>query len=301
MSSKFVNPLLQGFDNLNLLPTPAAPAAPEDADHNDNLDVDEYDDVPRTSIGIFSRVPSPPLLLEHLHANDGAHQHIILNAIHDAAGQGNIDNDTQCFNDLHFNSVPLSHLKQIFNNNNTDTTFNILHTCYMTFVFHLDLHQPHHTLKMKHVDLGFLVNCNVLFVGRARGKDQVFIIMAPNHFIFADKQPKIDDDGNTAPKNTGPLITNMAGSSFQSWMSTATTDYPDIDHNTWTNVCSATNILNGPYHKFTHHNIAKYSRLSRALALEWCWESYTQIELAECKLSSMLRITKSMLCTTADW
>lgn len=127
----------------------------------------------------------------------------------------------------------------------------------MTFVFHLDLHQPHRALKMKHIDLGFPVYRNALFIGRSRGKDQVYIVMAPNTFL--DHSPGDDplyfDD--TTPHN-GPKLTNMSGrhyfmlvmymafiyqEHFPDCDVYCNNPYPNLEEHAWRNVHNATNIL----------------------------------------------------------
>lgn len=127
----------------------------------------------------------------------------------------------------------------------------------MTFVFHLDLHQPHRALKMKHVDLGFPVNRNALFIGRSRGKDQCYIMMAPNAFI---NHPPADDPltYDDPPPTKGPVRTNLTGrhyfmlvmymahiyqAHFPDSSVYCTDRYPNVDEHAWRNVHNVTNIL----------------------------------------------------------
>lgn len=54
------------------------------------------------------------------------------------------------------------------------------------FVFDLDLHQPSRVFKAKHADLGFSSERRLLFIGKSRGKDEVWLAMAPLDFFVDD-------------------------------------------------------------------------------------------------------------------
>lgn len=125
-----------------------------------------------------------------------------------------------------------------------------------TFIFRLDLHQPQRSLKLKHSDLGFPMDHKALFIGRARGKDLVYLVMAPNAFI-AQEEDDTDDIGDPAPSK-GRVRTNMSGRHY--WMLVmfmafifekhfphrdvyCHEHYPNIDQNAWKNVRAATNIM----------------------------------------------------------
>lgn len=126
----------------------------------------------------------------------------------------------------------------------------------LTFVFNLDLHQPQRPLKLKHTDLGFPVNGTALYIGRSRGKDLIYLIMAPNTFINQDDLDDSDDEELLPSK--GPLHTPMSGKHY--WMMVmflafvfqkhfpsrdvyCHTPYPDLDVKAYKHVRSATNIL----------------------------------------------------------
>lgn len=247
-----------------------------------------------------------PLLLgdvpDELRADDGVQQHIVLDALRDAAGD--IDVNGPRYEDLPVEQVPLSKLQDIMENGRTNNALKLLQqrteividegfkysahsselayslaqhhldflmvlsdgigfdACLpnarndLTFVFHLDLHQPHRALPMKHVDLGFPVRRNALYIGRSRGKDMVYLLMAPNTFISQDE---VDPDDIIDPSPpASKLPTNMTGKHyfmlvmfmamiFQKHFPDLDVychePYPNIDENAWRNVRNTTNIL----------------------------------------------------------
>lgn len=126
----------------------------------------------------------------------------------------------------------------------------------LTFIFNLDLHQPHRPLNLKHSNLGFPVNGTALYIGRSRGKDLIYLIMAPNSFINQDELDDSDDE--SPPPSKGHVKTQLSGRHY--WMIVmflayvfhkhfpnrdvyCNTPYPDIDGNAYRHVHSATNIL----------------------------------------------------------
>lgn len=128
----------------------------------------------------------------------------------------------------------------------------------ITFIFDLDLHQPHRALPMKHSDLGFPVDHNALFIGRSRGKDMIFLIMAPNSFIneIDPTDDVADDDVPSAAQSRSQ--TNMSGRhyfilvmymAFVFHKHFPRRDiycherYPDLDLHPWRNVRNSTNLL----------------------------------------------------------
>lgn len=128
----------------------------------------------------------------------------------------------------------------------------------ITFTFNLDLHQPQRSLKMKHCDLGFRVDRNALYIGRSRGKDMVYLLMAPNSFIDEDER---DDDAADLAEDVRPRRrkpSNMLGRHyfmmviymafiFQKHFPRQDVychdQYPDIDHQPYKHIRDATNIL----------------------------------------------------------
>lgn len=128
----------------------------------------------------------------------------------------------------------------------------------LTFIFNLDLHQPHRPLKMKHCDLGFPIDRNALYVGRSRGKDLIYLVMAPNSFL---NDVEAEDDAPPDPDPqlpSGRVRTNMSGQHyFMLVMFMAhvfqkrfprrdiycDSQYPDVHRNAWRNVRNSTNIL----------------------------------------------------------
>lgn len=128
----------------------------------------------------------------------------------------------------------------------------------MTFIFNLDLHQPQRLLNMKHSDLGFTIDRNALFIGRSRGKDMVYLVMAPNSFINEDEPDPDDSEIPTPSPTKGRVRTNMAGQHyfmivmfmayvFQKHCPNRNVychvPYPDLGRNAWRNVRESTNIL----------------------------------------------------------
>lgn len=136
----------------------------------------------------------------------------------------------------------------------------------MTFIFNLDLHQPHRPLKMKHCDLGFPLDRNALYIGRSRGKDLIYLVMAPNAFI---NEVETDEDAPDYPNShasSGRPRTNMSGKHyFMLVMFMAHVfqkhfprrdiychvRYPDIERNAWRNVRDSTNLLYVPLLSFS--------------------------------------------------
>lgn len=128
----------------------------------------------------------------------------------------------------------------------------------ITFAFSLDLHQPQRSLNIKHCDLGFPVGRNTLYIGRSRGKDMVYLVMAPNTFINEDEP---DDDASDHPDNAATprrLPSNLSGRHyfmlvmfmafiFQKHFPRRDvychTRYPDIEHQPYKHLRESTNIL----------------------------------------------------------
>lgn len=52
-----------------------------------------------------------------------------------------------------------------------------------TFAFHLDLHQPARIFKSKHANVGFSTERCMLYIGKSRGKDNIWLAMAPHEFF----------------------------------------------------------------------------------------------------------------------
>lgn len=129
----------------------------------------------------------------------------------------------------------------------------------ITFTFNLDLHQPHRSLNMKHCDLGFPLNRNALYIGRSRGKDMIYLLMAPNTFINDDELDDPEDDMSAdAPPPRRRVPSNLSGRHyfmlvmymafiFQKHFPRRDvychTRYPDIDHQPYRHVRDVTNIL----------------------------------------------------------
>lgn len=130
----------------------------------------------------------------------------------------------------------------------------------LLFVFNLDLHQPHRMLKTKHADLGFSLTGRVLYMGRSRGKDTVWLVMVPNTFLAAQDDGFSDDEDEDEPSRTELPSdkTNMEGKHyfmmvmfiafvFQKYLPNRSVCcyemYPDLSVNAFRNVKAATNLL----------------------------------------------------------
>jgi len=118
------------------------------------------------------------------------------------------------------------------------------------FVFHLDLHQPARIFKSKHANVGFSLERCMLYIGTSRGKDNIWMAMAPDEFF--------DTSGShrDAFPSSGPSC--LLGRHY--WMlvmylahviTTAvparevycTDTYPDLSDNPRSNVEATTNLL----------------------------------------------------------
>ncbi|KAF7970095.1 hypothetical protein HWV62_25024 [Athelia sp. TMB] len=126
----------------------------------------------------------------------------------------------------------------------------------LLFVFNLDLHQPHRTLKSKHADLGFSLAGRVLYLGRSRGKDTVWLVMVPKAFLaaqdegvangFTESQPKRRNSTNMEGRHYFMLVMFIAyvcQKHLPGRNITCHTQYPDISINAWRNIRAATNLL----------------------------------------------------------
>lgn len=121
----------------------------------------------------------------------------------------------------------------------------------LTFIFHLDLHQPCRTFTSKYVDLDFSPDRRLLYIGRSRGKDEVWLAMAPAEYFLKDQ---------ALPRHArmAVLPTSLEGSHY--WMLVmlfayflnrkfpggsiyCTVPYPDLESNPRQNVAASTNIL----------------------------------------------------------
>jgi hypothetical protein len=67
-------------------------------------------------------------------------------------------------------------------------------------VFNLDLHQPARTFKGKHARIGFSPERSMLFVGTSRGKDPLWVAMAPDEFF----ESVSDNDDLSQHRSTQP-------------------------------------------------------------------------------------------------
>lgn len=121
------------------------------------------------------------------------------------------------------------------------------------FVFHLDLHQPARPFKLKHGSLGFSRERSLLYVGKSRGKDEVWVGMAPHSYFL----PELDRRTTDEPVKRSE-VSNLQGHHY--WMivmylayvlnkalphrSIYCADrYPQISSNAAQNVKKSTNIL----------------------------------------------------------
>lgn len=79
------------------------------------------------------------------------------------------------------------------------------------FVFDLDLHQPARPFRMKHGSIGFSIARSMLYIGRSRGKDEVWLAMAPHSYFLPELERHTPDE---VVKRSEP--TNLRGPHY--WM-----------------------------------------------------------------------------------
>lgn len=118
------------------------------------------------------------------------------------------------------------------------------------FVFNLDLHQPTRTFKSKHANVGFSLDRCMLYIGKSRGKDNVWLAMAPEQFFSGDGSYR-DVHPNNGPTSLAPkhywmmvmFLAHVIDESLPGQGIYCSEKYPDIHNTPRQNVEGCTNLL----------------------------------------------------------
>jgi hypothetical protein len=118
------------------------------------------------------------------------------------------------------------------------------------FVFHLDLHQPARIFKSKHANIGFSTERCMLYIGISRGKDNIWLAMAPHEF-FGTSGSHTDTFPSSGPscllgRHYWMLVMYLAhviATAVPAREIYCTSAYPDLSDNPRMNVEENTNLL----------------------------------------------------------
>lgn len=120
----------------------------------------------------------------------------------------------------------------------------------LNFIFHMDLHQPGRTFKSKHAELDFTPDGRLLYIGRSRGKDEVWLAMAPLEYFNTTREH--GESINPSPQQclAGKhywmivmLFAYLHDTAFPGKAIYCTDPYPDLDNEPRLHVTESTNIL----------------------------------------------------------
>jgi len=122
----------------------------------------------------------------------------------------------------------------------------------LNFHFDLDLHQPHRQFSFKHAEIGLDGSNRMLYIGRVRGKDLAWLIMAPNSYFHETPAAMLASHANPLKSSALPVnhywmmvmcFAHFYAKTFPTGAVYCSDSYPDLTIHAGDHVNGVTNIL----------------------------------------------------------
>jgi hypothetical protein len=122
----------------------------------------------------------------------------------------------------------------------------------LQFNFDLDLHQPHRQFASKHANMGLDGTHRMLYIGRVRGKDLGWLILAPNDYFHETPAAMLSNDSKLKGSSVMSAqhywmivicLAHFIAKTFSNGNIYCSKEYPNLERFPRQNVEDSTNLL----------------------------------------------------------